>query len=117
MPVDKSSSSSSAKSSSKDEKESKKSTKDTENEDDIQYIEQSLPKKTTDINSFDESVENFANDQQAKNFKQNGIGKVSSSKLNSNKENSSKKGKNYNKADLTSSAFANNKDEAAYIQR
>lgn len=117
VPVDKSSTSSTSKPSSKDEKESKKSTKDTENEDDIQYIEQSLPKKTTDINSFDESVEHFANDQQAKNFKQNGIGKVSSSKLNSNKENSSKKGKNYNKADLSSSAFANNKDEAAYIQR
>ncbi|XP_045197028.1 macoilin-like [Mercenaria mercenaria] len=115
VPVDKSSTSSSTKSSSKDE--SKKSSKDTDNEDDIQYIEQSLPKKTADINSFDESADNFANDQQAKNYKQNGIGKVSSSKLNSNKENSSKKGKNYNKADISSSAFANNKDEAAYIQR
>ena len=118
VPVDKTPTSSSAKSSSKDDgSSSKKSSKDTENEDDIQYIEQSLPKKTADINSFDESADSFANDQQAKNYKQNGIGKVSSSKLNSNKENSSKKGKNYNKADISSSAFANNKDEAAYIQR
>jgi hypothetical protein len=116
VPVDKSPTSSSAKSSSKDDS-NKKSSKDTENEDDIQYIEQSLPKKTADINSFDESADSFANEQQAKNYKQNGIGKVSSSKLNSNKENSSKKGKNYNKADISSSAFANNKDEAAYIQR
>ncbi|KAL4232556.1 neuronal signal transduction [Mactra antiquata] len=112
-----SSSSSSAKSS-KEDKDNKKSTKDTDNDDDLQYIEQSLPKKTTDINNFDESSENFASDQQAKTYKQNGIGKVSSSKLNSNnKENSSKKGKNYNKADLSTSAFANNKDETAYLQR
>lgn len=120
LPVDKSStvsSTSSAKSSSKEEKDTKKSTKDTDIDDDLQYIEQSLPKKTSDINNFDESAENFASDQQAKTYKQNGIGKVSSSKLNSNKENSSKKGKNYNKADISTSAFANNKDEAAYIQR
>lgn len=123
VPVDKTSSSTTTttntvKSSSKDDKESKKSSKDTENDDDIQYIEQSLPKTTSDINSFDESAENFANDHHSKNYKQqNGIGKVSSSKLNSNKDNSSKKGKNYNKPDLSSSAFANNKDEAAYIQR
>ena len=102
----------------KDEKENKKSSKtndDTE-EDDIEYIEQSLPKKT-DVNSYDESADNFANDQQAKAYKQqNGIGKVSTSKLNSAKENSSKKGKNYTKADITSTAFTYNKDDA-YIQR
>lgn len=112
----------SGKSSGKEDKENIKKSKlpdDTENDDDIQYIEQSLPKRQSDINSFDENAENFANEQQAKNYKQqNGIsGKVSGSKLNSNKENSSKKGKNYNKPDLSSSAFANNKDEAAYIQK
>lgn len=111
-----------SKTTTKEDKENSKKSKttdDTENDDDIQYIEQSLPKKTTDINNFDESVDNIANEQHAKNYKQqNGIsGKVSGSKLNSSKENSSKKGKNYNKPDLSSSAFANNKDEAAYIQK
>lgn len=110
----------SSKSTAKEDKENSKKTKttdDTENDDEIQYIEQ--PKKNADINSFDENAENIANEQQAKNYKQqNGIsGKVSGSKLNSNKENSSKKGKNYSKPDLSSSAFANNKDEAAYIQK
>lgn len=117
VPTDKSPSSSSSKSL-KDEKENKKSSKtndDTE-DDDIEYIEQSLPKKS-DVNSYDESADNFANDQQAKAYKQqNGIGKVSTSKLNSAKDNSSKKGKNYTKADITSSAFTYNKDDA-YIQR
>lgn len=100
-------------------KKSSKTTDDVVNDDDIAYIEQSLPKRTPDINSFDESVDNYANEQQAKvNFKQNGIsGKVAGgSKINSNKDNITKKGKNYNKADLTSAAFTNNKDEA-YIQR
>ena len=100
----------------KDNSKKTKTTEDTENDDEIQYIEQ--PKKT-DINSFDENADNFVNEQQAKSYKQqNGIsGKVSGSKLNSNKDNSSKKAKNYNKPDLSSSAFANNKDEAAYIQK
>ena len=114
VPTDKSPSSSSSKS----EKENKKSckTNDDNEDDDIEYIEQSLPKKT-DINSYDEIVDNFANDQQSKAYKQqNGIGKVSTSKLNSAKENSSKKGKNYTKADITSSAFTYNKEDA-YIQR
>ena len=116
VPTDKSQTSSSSKSL-KEEKENKKSSKTEDNEDDdIQYIEQSLPKKS-DVNSYDESADNFANDQQAKTYKQqNGIGKVSTTKLNSAKDNSSKKGKNYTKADITSSAFTYNKDEA-YIQR
>ena len=106
-----------SKPSSKEEKEHKKakSSHEADIDDDLQYIEQSPPKKSADINSFDESTEN---DQQTKSFKQNGISsKVSGSKLNSNKENSSKKGKNYNKTDLSSSAFANNKDESAYYQK
>ncbi|XP_052808985.1 macoilin-like isoform X2 [Mya arenaria] len=112
--------STSSKSTSKDEKDSKKSksSHDTEIDDDLQYIEQSPPKKSADINSFDESAESFTTEQHTKNFKQNGIStKVSGSKLNSCKENSSKKGKNYNKPDLSSSAFANNKDESAYFQK
>ena len=102
----------------KDIKKSPKSaSEDKESFEDSPYIEQNLPKKTTDINQFDESADSFSNDSQSKNFKQqNGIGKVSGSKLNSNKE-VSKKGKNYNKADLSISAFANNKDESAYLQR
>ena len=117
VPTDKSQTSSSSSKSIKEEKENKKSSKTEDNEDDdIQYIEQSLPKKS-DVNSYDESADNFANDQQAKTYKQqNGIGKVSTAKLNSAKDNSSKKGKNYTKADITSSAFTYNKDEA-YIQR
>ena len=115
VPTDKSPSSTST---SKSEKENKKSSKtnDDNEDDDLEYIEQSLPKKT-DVNSYDESTDNFANDQQSKAYKQqNGIGKVSTSKLNSAKENSSKKGKNYTKADITSSAFTYNKEDA-YIQR
>lgn len=69
------------------------------------------------MNNYDESADNFANDQQAKAYKQqNGIAKVSTSKLNSAKENSSKKGKNYTKADIPSSAFTYNKDDP-YIQK
>lgn len=95
-----------------EEKELKKSSSkvtDNDNEDDeLEYIEQ-LPKSPpTDVNSFDESADNFINDQQAKSFKTNGVSvNKTQSKLNSNKENSNKKGKIYSKEVI----YSNNKDE------
>ena len=106
------------------------------NEDDeIEYIEKSLPKKQPNVNHFDESSDNFSGEQQTKAYKAtNGavpVGGVSSSpstgsassssastkavsskQLNSSKDNSAKKGKNYWKEQLPAAAnFTNNKDE------
>ncbi|XP_013390620.1 macoilin [Lingula anatina] len=65
---------------------------------DFEYIEQS-PSKRPNVNDYDESVENYINDQHAKGYKANGVTKTSS-KLNSSKDNvvssSSKKGKSTN---------------------
>ncbi|XP_046327702.1 macoilin-1-like [Haliotis cracherodii] len=98
-----------------EEKDGKKSTKSSDiNEDDeIEYIEKSLPKKTN-VNQFDESADNFVNDQQAKSFKTASSsvgGKSQGSKLNSSKENSTKKGKTYSKDIPPPATFSNNKDE------
>ncbi|XP_052238993.1 macoilin-like isoform X2 [Dreissena polymorpha] len=115
--VTQSSSPNPSKSTGKD-KEKSKVTDDLEIDDDAQYIEQKQANKATDINSFNENAENFANDQQAKTYKQNGIStKVHSVKLNSNEKKSSSKPKNYNKPDISSAAFANNRDESAYLQK
>lgn len=90
-----------------DEKEVKKKSKSTEENDDdeLQYIEQTVGKRS-DVNNFDESAENIANEQQ-KSFKSS-VSKSQSSKLNSSRENSSRRGKNSN---LPNTAFTNNKDD------
>ncbi|KAL8599255.1 hypothetical protein ACOMHN_007970 [Nucella lapillus] len=135
-----------------------KHTTDVNEDDELEYIEKSLPRKQqqqqpNNVNQFDESVDTFSADQQqTKAFKAtngaavpvssgssaspsapssgSGAGSgsgsgsgaagggsvtksVSSSKqVNSSKDNSAKKGKNYWKEQLPASAgFANNKDE------
>ena len=73
---------------------------------DYQYIEQQPPtakKNTNDLKEYD--VENLAND--AKTFKANGMAK-NSSKLNSQKDNVSRKG---GKQNNTAAAYTNNKEE------
>ncbi|XP_060067723.1 macoilin-like [Ylistrum balloti] len=96
-----------------DEKEIKRPNKVVdENEDDsIEFIEQSLPKNSSkaDVNNFDEIADNISNDQQSKFRSSNSIGKTQVSKLNTSKE-SNKKGKNYNK-EAPPATFSNNKDE------
>ncbi|KAL3881423.1 hypothetical protein ACJMK2_027867 [Sinanodonta woodiana] len=111
VPSKKSSSSKCPEEDNKDSKKSiSKSTTDDNEDEEIEFIEQSLPKKT-DVNSFDETAENLINESQAKSSKTNVItGKVATVRLNTSKENTSKKGKNYSK-DITSTAFSNNKDE------
>ncbi|KAL8566959.1 hypothetical protein ACOMHN_059759 [Nucella lapillus] len=129
-----------------EEKENKKSTNssssppshksaDVNEDDEIEYIEKSLPKKQPNVNQFDENLDSFSGEQLTKAYKAtNGavsVGNVSSSsstvtgsstpatkavsskQLNSSKDNSAKKGKNYWKEQLPASApsFANNKDE------
>ncbi|XP_070190467.1 macoilin-like isoform X2 [Littorina saxatilis] len=127
-----------------EEKESKKSSSssspssknaDVNEDDEIEYIEKSLPKKQPNVNQFDENTDSFSGEQQTKAYKaSNGavpVGgvspssstgsasgsapstkPVSSKQLNSSKENSAKKGKNYWKEQLpAASSFTNNKDE------
>lgn len=91
-----------------DDKEVKKKSKNTDEnyDDELQYIEQTV-RKRSDVNNFDESAENIANEQQ-KSFKPSNVSKSQSSKLNSSRENSSRRGKNSN---LPSTAFTNNKDD------
>lgn len=79
---------------------------DDDDEDEYEYIEQPLPKKSN-VNDYDESAEN---EQQTKTYKSNSVSKSQGNKLNSNKENNSKKGKTYSK-DIAPSTFNNNKDE------
>ncbi|XP_076445159.1 macoilin-like [Babylonia areolata] len=129
-----------------EEKESKKSTTtssstppskntDVNEDDEIEYIEKSLPKKQPNVNQFDENLDSFSGEQLTKAYKAtNGavsVGSISSSsptvtgsstpatkavsnkQLNSSKDNSAKKGKNYWKEQLPASSpsFTNNKDE------
>lgn len=128
-----------------EEKENKKSTNssssppsknaDVNEDDEIEYIEKSLPKKQPNVNQFDENLDSFSGEQLTKAFKAtNGtvsVGNVSpssstvassstpatkamsSKQLNSSKDNSAKKGKNYWKEQLPAStpSFTNNKDE------
>ncbi|KAK3097033.1 hypothetical protein FSP39_005760 [Pinctada imbricata] len=101
------------KQSTKVEEDSKKSSKETDinEDDDIEFIERiPKPSSKTDVNNFQESADNFLNEQQTKSFKSNSVSKMpNSSKLNSSKENSNKKGKNYSKDPAT---FSNlNKDD------
>ena len=110
---------------------------DVNEDDDVEYIEKSLPKKQPNVNQFDENTDSFSGEQQTKAFKTtNGavpVGTVSSSpssgsgqgssvasatkavsskQLNSSKDNSAKKGKNYWKEQLPAPAnFTSNKDE------
>ena len=81
---------------------------DDDDEDEYEYIEQPLPKKSN-VNDYDENAEN---EQHTKSYKSNPVSKSQGNKLNSNKENNSKKGKNYSK-DIAppSTTFNNNKDE------
>lgn len=132
-----------------EEKESKKSSSsssspsskntDVNEDDEIEYIEKSLPKKQPNVNQFDEHTDSFSGEQQTKAYKASngavpvggvspspstGSGSssassassstkaVSSKQLNSSKDNSAKKGKNYWKEQLPAAAnFTNNKDE------
>lgn len=131
-----------------EEKENKKpssssspSSKNTDvNEDDeIEFIEKSLPKKQPNVNQFDEDADSFSGEPATKAYKVtngavpvSGVSpspstgstsaaasasassskSVSSKQLNSTKDNSTKKGKNYWKEQLPASAsFTNNKDE------
>lgn len=105
---------------------SSKST-DVNEDDELEYIEKSLPKKQPNVNQFDEISDSFSGDQQVKTYKANGVAavggvssppsagaskSVSSKQLNSSKDNSAKKGKNYWKEQLPAAAsFTNNKDE------
>lgn len=103
---------------------------DVNEDDELEYIEKSLPKKQPNVNQFDEISDSFSSgDPQAKAFKANGVAaavgggvssppsagvakSVSSKQLNSSKDNSAKKGKNYWKEQLPPVAsFTNNKDE------
>ena len=108
---------------------------DVNEDDEIEYIEKSLPKKQPNVNQFDENTDSFSGEQQTKAYKatngavpvggvspspSTGSGSSSSSstkavsnkQLNSSKDNSAKKGKNYWKEQLPASAnFTNNKDE------
>ena len=127
-----------------EEKETKKSSSsssspsskntDVNEDDEIEYIEKSLPKKQPNVNQFDENTDSFSGEQQTKAYKatngavpvsgvspspSTGSGSsssstkaVSSKQLNSSKDNSAKKGKNYWKEQLPAAAnFTNNKDE------
>ena len=99
---------------SEDDKDSKKSKSTDINEDDeLEFIEKSLPKKTN-VNQFDESADSFSSEQQTKTFKTNSVTAAKSSssgnKINSSKENSTKKAKNYMK-EAPPATFSNNKDE------
>ncbi|XP_076466797.1 macoilin-like [Babylonia areolata] len=126
---------------------------DMNEDDELEYIEKSLPKKQPNVNQFDESTDSFSGEQPTKAFKAtngaavpvsnsgaspspstgsaSGSGSaavaaaassssssssvtktVSSKQVNSSKDNSAKKGKNYWKEQLPASAsFTNNKDE------
>jgi hypothetical protein len=122
---------------------------DVNEDDEIEYIEKSLPKKQPNVNQFDDSLDSFSGEQMTKSFKvTNGAVPVgvspspssgsaaaaaasaaasaavssssasakqnSSKQLNSSKDNSTKKGKNYWKEQLPaapSSYSSNNKDE------
>lgn len=100
---------------------------DVNEDDELEYIEKSLPKKQPNVNQFDEISDSFSGDQQGKTYKANGVAavggvssapsagaskSVSSKQLNSSKDNSAKKGKNYWKEQLPAAAsFTNNKDE------
>ncbi|XP_029648235.1 macoilin-like [Octopus sinensis] len=90
-----------------DKDKAKHLTKNTDDDDEEEYdfIEQPLSKKSN-VNDYDENTEN---DHHTKSYKSNTVSKSQGNKLNSNKENNSKKGKNYNK-DI-SPTFNNNKDE------
>ncbi|XP_069125632.1 macoilin-1-like [Argopecten irradians] len=96
-----------------DEKEIKRPNKvvDEIEDDNIEFIEQSLPKNSSkaDVNNFDEIADNISNDQQSKFRSSNSISKTQVSKLNTSKD-SNKKGKNYNK-EAPPATFSNNKDE------
>jgi len=88
-------------------------TKDCKNKnnhiEDYEFIEQSLPKRSNNVNDFEE--ENFVNDQQTKTFKQaNGVAK-STTKLNSQKDVSNKKGKNTNTKEPNGTQFTINKED------
>ncbi|GAB1605369.1 macoilin-like isoform X1 [Argonauta hians] len=90
------------------EKSKHLTTKITDDDDDEEYdyIEQPLPKKSN-VNDYDENTEN---EHHTKSYKSNTVSKSQGNRLNTNKENNSKKGKNYNK-DISPSTFNNNKDE------
>ncbi|XP_041350634.1 macoilin-1-like [Gigantopelta aegis] len=98
-----------------DDKDGKKSksTTDINEDDELEFIEKTLPKKTN-VNQFDESGDSFASEQQTKTFKTNSVPAAKSpssgNKINSSKENSTKKAKNYTK-EAPPATFSNNKDE------
>ena len=75
--------------------------------DDIQYIEQSLPKEQHNVNDFEQE----ANEQNSKNNKANGVVKPSNVKTQKDTYSSSKKGKNNVVKENTANHFVNNKDE------
>ncbi|XP_025097702.1 macoilin-2-like isoform X4 [Pomacea canaliculata] len=124
------------KSSSAPSSPSSKST-DVNEDDELEYIEKSLPKKQANVNQFDEISDSFSGGEPpTKAFKTTngvatavagvssaaamavaaaaaaGTSKTVSKQLNSSKDNSAKKGKNYWKEQLPPAAtFTNNKDE------
>ncbi|CAL1538922.1 unnamed protein product [Lymnaea stagnalis] len=93
------------------------------NEDDeIEYIEKSLPRKPSNVNQYDESSDNFANEQQAGKGKDIGVTNSTASSNSSlthpSSSSSTKKGKNmYRELQPSPSplSYTNNKEEV--IQR